>query len=276
MRHPFFDLPRPRLFGHRGASGELPENTLPAFARALEQGATLIETDVHRSADGHVVIHHDADLARTTDASGPIWERSLDDLRRLDAGHGFSPDAGRTHPHRGAGFQIPTLAEAFEQFPGIHFNVEIKENDPLLIEATLQLIREHDRAGKCLLAAGEDDTMAALRAALAKDGLETAMGASLGDIVGFIKAAGRGEPPPREPMALQIPTHFGPNPLVTPELLAYCHAHEVEVHVWTVNDESEMRRLLELGVDGVMSDFPARLRQVADAHGVSDPAGGTA
>ena len=168
VRHPFFDLPRPRLFGHRGASGELPENTLPAFARALEQGATLIETDVHRSADGYVVIHHDADLARTTDAAGPVWERSLAELRSLDAGHGFSPDEGRTHPHRGQGFQIPTLAEAFEQFPGIHFNVEIKEDDPVLIEATLRLIREHDRAGQCLLAAGEDETMASLRAALDK------------------------------------------------------------------------------------------------------------
>lgn len=253
------------LFGHRGASGECPENTLPAFERALAQGAMAIETDVHRSRDGEVVVFHDADLARTTNASGPIAERTLAELRELDAGYHFSPDGGPSTPFRGRGVRISTLGEVFDALPAVPINVEIKASDPELIEATLDLVAP--RADRTLVAAAEDDTMAALRAALARRPFEPAMGASVGDVLGFVRAAlGEGEAPP-EPMALQIPPDFGGQPLVTPELLAFAQGRGVHVHVWTVNDPAEMKRLLELGVDGVMSDFPARLIQVAGGVG---------
>ncbi len=261
MRHPFFDLPKPLVVGHRGCSGELPENTLAAFERALAQGAVLIETDVHLSRDGEVVIHHDADLTRTTEDAGPLAERTLAELRRLDAGHRFCPD-GRSYPERGKGHGLPTLREAFDAFPGVHFNVEIKANDPALVSATLDLLREMKRADSVLLAAGEDDTMKTLRGALAESDVQPAQGASLGDIVGFVRAAQDGSAPPPEPMALQIPPSFGGNPLVTPELVTFAHEHDTEVHVWTVNDPAEMARLLDLGVDGVMSDFPGRLAEI--------------
>jgi glycerophosphoryl diester phosphodiesterase len=92
------------------------------------------------------------------------------------------------------------------------------------------------------------------------------MGASVGDVLGFVRAALAEGEPPAEPMALQIPPRFGGRPLVTPELVAFAHRHDVQVHVWTVNEEAEMERLLDLGVDGVMSDFPGRLRAVVDAR----------
>ena len=133
MRHPFFDLPTPIVVGHRGASGERPENTLPAFERAVAQGAMVLETDVHISRDGVVVLSHDPDLARTTEAEGPIAARSFDELKALDAGYRFSPDGGRSFPQRGRKIRIPSLHEAFEAFPGIRFNVEIKQDDPALI-----------------------------------------------------------------------------------------------------------------------------------------------
>jgi glycerophosphoryl diester phosphodiesterase len=105
-----------------------------------------------------------------------------------------------------------------------------------------------------------------VRAELARQGVRTALGASVGDVLGYVRAAlGQGEPPP-EPMALQIPPSFSGEPLVTPRLVEFAHARDVQVHVWTINDEPEMERLLDLGVDGVMSDFPARLRAVVDAR----------
>jgi len=262
MRHPFFDLPTPIVVGHRGASGELPENTLPAFERALSRGAAILETDVHRTRDGVVVISHDPDLSRTTDASGAIGERDLAELKLLDAGHRFSPDGGRSFPERGKGIRIPTLREAFEAFPGIRFNIELKQDDALLIEATLAAVAEMGREKTTLLASGEDSTMARLRARLRETGLAVAQGASPADVVGFVRAAREGGDPPSEPMALQIPPSFAGQPLVTTELVAFAHDHDVQVHVWTINERAEMERLLDLGVDAVMSDFPGLLAEV--------------
>ncbi|MCP3986667.1 MAG: glycerophosphodiester phosphodiesterase [bacterium] len=259
--HPYFALPRPMLFGHRGASGERPENTLPAFERAVRQGVAALETDVHLTRDGEVVVFHDALLDRTTNGEGPIVELDLADLQKLDAGHRFTADGGQSFPFRGQGIGIPTLRETFDAFPALRINVEIKANTSDLIDATLDLVEP--RCELTLLAAAEDDTMQALRAAVEKRGLEPALGASIGDVLGFVRAALGEGPVPEGPMALQIPPQFGDHPLVTPDLLRFARAQGVHVHVWTVNDEAEMKRLLALGVDGLMSDFPARLVRVA-------------
>jgi len=267
VRHPYFELPLPLVFGHRGASGEAPENTLVAFERALAQGAAILETDVHVTRDGEVVIHHDPDVSRTTEGTGRIGDLTLAELERLDAGHRFSPDGGESHPYRGRGIRIPTLRETFAALPGARLNIELKTNDPRLVAGVVRLVAEHERAECTLLAAAEHDTLALVRAELARRGVATAIGASIGDVLGYVRAAlGQGEAPP-EPMALQIPPVFAGQPLVTPALLDFAHAHDVQVHVWTINEEPEMKRLLDLGVDGLMSDFPGRLRAVVDARG---------
>lgn len=267
MRHPYFDLPRPIPVGHRGASGELPENTLPAFARALEQGARILETDVRPTADGVAVIFHDAQLDRTTDASGPIASHTLEALRRVDAGHRFSPDGGRSFPARGSGIRIPTLEEAFAAFPEARFNIEVKAGDAAFMERVVKLVAGAGREDRTLLTAADDATMKILRDVLGRTGVAVAMGASTGDCVAFVQAAAGGGPPPAEPMALQVPTHFAGEPLVTPELVSFAHAHDVQVHVWTVNEREEIEHLLALGVDAVMSDFPARVVEAIAARG---------
>jgi glycerophosphoryl diester phosphodiesterase len=129
----------------------------------------------------------------------------------------------------------------------------------------LDLLRAAAREELTLLAAESDDTMRLLRSAVRERGSRVALGASVGDVLGFIRAALEGGEPPRGPLALQVPAEFMGRPLVTPELVSFAHAHDAQVHVWTINDEAEMRRLLALGVDGVMSDFPGRLRRVVDA-----------
>jgi glycerophosphoryl diester phosphodiesterase len=134
------------------------------------------------------------------------------------------------------------------------------------VDATLREIEGTGRHKTTLLAAGEDATMALLRARLAEQGLDVAQGAAPGDVVRFVRAMLDRTAPPQGPMALQIPPDFAGRPLVTPELLEYAHAHDVHVHVWTVNERSEMERLLELGVDGIMSDFPALACEVVAAR----------
>jgi glycerophosphoryl diester phosphodiesterase len=262
MRHPYFDVPVPTVIGHRGASGELPENTVEAFERALAQGAEILESDVHVTRDGALVLIHDDVVERTTDGRGRVAELALAELRALDAGALFSPRRDGEFPFRGQGFAIPILAEVLKKFPTARFNLELKQRLPALIEGTVALLRRLRCEDRVLLAAADDGLMADLRAHLAKTGVRPAVGASAGDVIAFIRAAIDGSPPAPGPMALQVPPDFGGRPLVTREFVAHAHRHDLVVHVWTVNEPTEMERLLDLGVDGLMSDFPGRLSEV--------------
>jgi glycerophosphoryl diester phosphodiesterase len=259
--HPYFDVPHPVVIGHRGAAGERPENTLESFRHALATGAQILESDVHATRDGVVVMCHDDVVDRTTDGRGRLGELTLAEIQALDAGHRFSPDGGRSHPWRARGLVIPSLREAFEAFPEARFNLELKERQPGLVAGTFALVRAFDRADRTLLTAAADDLMADLRAQARTAGIPVALGAATGDVAGFVRAVAHGTPPPPA-MALQIPAEFAGRPLVTPELVKAAHAHGVEVHVWTVNEPGEMRRLLDLGVDGLVTDHPGRMAEL--------------
>lgn len=262
MPHPYFDVPVPIAIGHRGCAGEVPENTIASFERALDQGAQILESDVHLTGDGVPVLIHDPSCGRIAESSASVAETSLADLQRLDAGYRFSPDAGRTHPFRGRELRIPSLDEAFRALPGARFNLELKAEDTALVEACVGLVAEHGREATTLLTSGDDQVMARLRARLDRHPIEIAQGASTGDVLDFIRTALAGGSPVAGPMALQIPPLFGGRPLVTPELVQHAHSHGVQVHVWTINDPEEMTQLLEIGVDGIITDYPGRLSRL--------------
>lgn len=269
MVHPFFAGARPCAIGHRGAAGELPENTLSSFERALARGAAIVESDLQVSADGVPVLFHDATLERTTNGSGPVARHTLAELRRLDAAYHFRPadSASREPPLRRRGYRIPSLDEALETFATAHFNLELKDPSPVLTEATLRAIGDRGCAERVLLTAEDTDLMAALRRAVADAELPVAVGACVGDVIGFVQSMVAGRPPPTVsieghrlgPMALQVPPRTAAGPLVDAAFVEHAHAHGLFVHVWTINDPSEIERLLELGVDGIVSDFPGRV-----------------
>src|SRR5262245_3888569 len=258
MAHPFFALRRPLAIGHRGCAGEVPENTLASFARGVADGAVVIETDVHLTRDGIPVLVHDDDVARVTEGNGPVRDLSFAQIRALDAGFRFAAPDGST-PFRGAGLRIPSLAEALEALPGVRLNLELKEDRPAIAERVLGVIRDAGREELTLVTSGEDRLMEKLRDAVRRAAARVALGAGAGEVARFARAARDGLAPPAGPMALQIPTHFAGAPLVTPALLDAAHAHGVQVHVWTINDPAEIDALLALGVDGVISDYPARV-----------------
>lgn len=256
----YFAPPRPRVFGHRGASGVAPENTLPSFALAAALGAGYLELDVHATRDGEIVVLHDPDLDRTTDASGPVRERSWTEVAALDAGWRFTHD-GVSFPYRGQGVRIPRLAEVVAAFPAHPLNIEIKQGEPAIVDATLAVLRAGNALDRTLLAAEHDDIMQAIRAAV---GDRVATGMSVGDVMGFLDRAQRDDwsgyqPPGR---ALQVPPAYEGIAIVTPATIAAAHGAGLEVHVWTINEAAEIDRLLALGVDGIMSDLPGL---VADA-----------
>jgi glycerophosphoryl diester phosphodiesterase len=263
--HPYFDLPRPHLFAHRGASGERPQNTIPAFERAIELGIPYLETDCQATWDGEIVLSHDETVDDQTDGSGPIRDYEFADLQRLDAGHGFTPDGGETFPFRGQGVRIPRLAEVLERFPQARINLEIKEGERNQVEEVVRIVRAARATERVLLAASEDVVMEAIR----KLDPGTAIGSSTGDVVAFFEALAEDRWREHQPNghALQIPPEFSGLSLITEDSIAAAHELGLLIHVWTVNRREQMQDLLDAGVDGIMTDYPALLLDVVAARG---------
>ena len=254
----FFSGPKPRKFGHRGAAGLVPENTLESFRRALADGADILELDVHATRDGTVVVIHDDRVDRTTDGYGAVRELDLAGVRRLDAGHRFERGGG--YPFRGRGLRIPTLQEVLLAFPEVPLNVEVKQVDPPIEHVVRRLLDDLGRVDDVVLAAENDVVMKRIHAAAPGSWLSFSTGQAM-ELWQRLQAKDfAGYRPPGH--ALQIPPRFGTVEVVTRETVTAIHALGVEVHVWTINDEAEMERLLDLGVDGIMSDFPDKLSQV--------------
>lgn len=258
----YFAGPKPRVFGHRGAAGLAPENTLPSFALALALGADVLELDVHASRDGVIVVIHDATLERTTNGSGAVREHLWHDLQQLDAGYQFTRD-GREFPYRGHGVRLTTLEAVLQRFPLACCNIEIKQEEPLIVEEVVAIITRLAAERRVLLAAELDGIMQHIRRH-ARDITTGFAAAEVAEFVSRVQAARFDEYQPAG-RALQIPPRFGEMELITADSVAAAHDCGLEVHAWTINDRAEMQRLLALGVDGIMSDLPGLARTTVDA-----------
>jgi glycerophosphoryl diester phosphodiesterase len=268
--YPFFEGKRPRVIGHRGAAGEAPENTLVAFDEALREGADLIELDVQGTRDGNVVIIHDSVLDRTTNGCGPIDACSLPEIKALDAGHRFSLDDGQSFPYRGRGIQVPTLEEFLNTFPRAKAIIEIKPESPRIVGTVIDTIRRLRKDDQVLLASEADSVLAHVRRTLAGRQLKMATGFCYGDVAGFLSHLATGEMSDYQAagQALQVPCEYEGTSIVNATTLGAAHRLGLEMFVWTINDIDEMKRLLALGVDGVITDYPARLARVVQTmHG---------
>ena len=250
----FFSEPLPRIFGHRGSSGTHPENTMASFQAAVDAGARYLETDIHITRDGEIVVSHDGDLERMCGRPGVISEMDYADIAKADAGYTFTLD-GKEFPFRGKGLRIPRLAELLAAFPDAFFNIELKpEGASAITESALKVIDAAKMRRRVLLTAEHQIRLDEVRAI----GPEIATSFSYLEIAAFMQAMAANDSayhPTGD--ALQIPPEYYSWKLATPETITMAHRHGVEVHIWTLNDEPAMSDVLALGVDGIMSDFPA-------------------
>lgn len=229
-----------------------------AFQGAVELGCSHLETDLRMSRDGEIVLMHDATLERTTNGAGAVSSLTLAELKGLDAGYHFSPD-GRTFPARGQGHVIPTLSEVVTALPGVCLNVEIKERGrPDLPRALADFIERHALTDRIIVAAERHALVKDFRrlshgrvatSASRRECLTFWLGARLG-VTGLMSIRYQ---------ALQVPVMAGNVPFLTPRLLRAAKRRGLGVHVWTIDEPGEMHRLLDAGVDGLMSDYPDRL-----------------
>lgn len=240
----------PLLIGHRGAAGLAPENTMPSFRNAVERWAVdMIELDVHASADGQCVVIHDATVDRTTDGTGFVAEKTAAELRELDAGARFVAADG-SRPFAGRGIGVPTIDEVLETFPAMRFTFEVKA--AAAERPMFEAIRRHG-AEERVIAAGMD-----WRHRLMFAGYAGATSGSTRDVRGFYMLhrayCCRFWTPVLS--VFQVPERQGRLRIVTPRFVRDAASHNIPVHVWTVNDPADMERLLDWGVDGLITDRP--------------------
>lgn len=247
----------PLLIAHRGGSALAPENTMFAFRRAVQWwGADVLEIDVHATRDGEVVVIHDATVDRTTDGTGAVADLPLVEVQGLDAGFRFSPDAGGSFPFRGIGVRIPTLREVLTAFPTQRVNVEIK--DGRAQQRVWEIVHELDATARVLIAAGERPNRARFAS---YPGPTSASGKELYFFMLLVRAGAT--PLFRIAVdAFQMPERHNGRQVLSPRWVTRAHALNIPVHVWTVDEVADMRRLLDWGVDGIITDRPDRLAQV--------------
>jgi glycerophosphoryl diester phosphodiesterase len=259
--HPYLAGPGPRAYAHRGWHlDELVglENTMAAFARAVAEGFGYLELDVHATADGVAVVHHDRTLDRTTDASGPVAAWTAGQLAgvRVRGAHGHEP--------------VPHLDDVLAALPDTRVTVELKSG--AAVRPVLAVLDRLDAWDRVCLGGYQDAWLQAARRLARADGarLFTSMGQT--SVVGLRirgwAGARRGVPaPPVRGDLAQLPYRFGGLTVVDEPVLQVAHATGREVHVWTVDDPDEMARLLDLGADGLITDRPDLLRDLLRARG---------
>lgn len=268
-------------WAHQGGAKEAPSSTLFAMRQAVAAGADALELDVHMTADGVLVVCHDATVDRTTDRSGTIASLTYDELRTLDNAYWWVPGsvvdheaADDAYPFRGeaAGdpdFRIATLAEVLEAFPETFLNFDIKQTAPEVPsyeEPLAAALRGHDRVGDCIVASFNDVATDRFRAIAPE--IHTSLGTNA--TAAFYQAVRRGEKPPATPhVALQVPRTFGAVVVVDERFVGAAHEAGLAVHVWTIDDEDEMAGLADVGVDGIMTDRPRALETVLQDRGVA-------
>lgn len=253
--HPYLSGPAPRAFAHRGWHvGDLAgmENSLSAFRRALQEGYRYIETDVHSTRDGVPAIHHDPNLDRTTDRSGPIATQPWAQVRQANIA-GYEP--------------LARLEDALEEFPDAAFNIDVKTAGAVEpVVHTIKRMRVFDRVAVASFSA----TRLARARRLAGPKLATALTPRATALLRF-------GGPVRLPLSLldgmmaQVPVRFGRISLIDRRFLRAATRVGIEVHVWTINDAAHMHQLLDIGVSGVITDRPELLRQVLAERGQWHP-----
>lgn len=257
------------IIAHGGAQGHAPANTLAAFDLALNQGATMLEMDVQLSADNAVVVIHDGTLDNTTNGSGAIADFTLAELKQLDAGWFFRDESG-DYAYRGRGVTIPTLAEVFERYPNTPMVVELKtEGGPAIIQPVIDLVKAYEREDDVVLASFSEAYLRPVREQLPTTRTNMPESESTAFFIRQLVGLHPWWQPPGD--LLQVPaTHtlaLGPVTLEdmrvpTPGFVRAAHRLGLEVQVWTINDPPTMHRLLDAGVDGLITDYPDRARAV--------------
>ena len=243
-----------RLYAHRGAAAERPENTMPAFQRAVEIGVDALEMDVHVTRDNHLIVAHDPTAARTAGAQLAWADLDLADVRRLDAGWGFVAEDG-TRPFAGQAVGVPTFEQVLDAFPAMRINVDLKGDRAVAL--MLDLVRGRRAEDRVTLASFSLGTLVEIR----RRGYGGETGLSQGEVAALLSLpAMLWRQLPFTGTAAQVPVRAGRIHFDRAAFIAKCHSIGLRVDFWTIDDRDEAARLLALGADGIITNDPTAVR----------------
>ncbi|CAD5107032.1 glycerophosphodiester phosphodiesterase [Zestomonas carbonaria] len=251
---------QPLVIAHRGGRGLWPENSLFAFERASSLDVDMLEMDLRLSRDGELVVIHDKTVDRTTNGNGPVADLDLAELQALDAGYRWSADGGESFPYRGQGVRIPTFAEVLERFPEQPKALEIKVPDVGMEERLCDLLTAHGQRDKVIVASFYDRTLQRFRESCPD--VATAAGPGSVRLLVALDWIGLGRTLSPSYQVLQIPPSHGDLRVASPSLLRTAHERGLNVQLWTINEQPEMRQLLDMGAHGLITDYPDRALQL--------------
>ncbi len=251
---------QPLVFAHQGGEGIRPSNTMLAFDHAAALGADVLDADMHITQDGVLVLMHDETVDRTTDGSGAIRALTFAQIQALNAAHRFSTDGGSTFPFRAERAQAPTLEDLFQAYPGKRFGIEIKQAPPEIALPFCALIRKHSLQDKVLVSSFRQENMDAFRRACPEVATSATQNeATVFVILGMLRLEQVLSPAYQ---SLQVPERNSGIDVLTPRLIAAARNRNLLVQPWTINSETDLRRVAALGVDGINTDFPDRLLSI--------------
>lgn len=251
--------PYPIIFAHRGGGFEAPENSMAAFRRLSEIGIRYLETDVQLTADGQVVVCHDETLDRSYGGEGKIFDHTYEEISQL---------------RNEAGEKMPLLSEVLTEFPDLYLNIDAKTNE--VAEPLVDLLKEHDAIGRTMIASFSERRLEHIRLI---GGPEVSTSLGVKAIVNLLLASEtvsnaetwRVPGPRHHARAAQVPEKTRGIRVVSPRFVATAHTAGLAVHVWTINDPEQMVKLVNMGVDGIVTDVPELAKQVFQEEGLWDP-----
>ena len=250
---------QPLVIAHRGGKGLWPENSLFAFQRASALGVNMLEMDLHLSSDGELVVIHDRTLERTTDGEGPVAALSLTQLQALDAGYRWSADGGQSYPYRGQGIRIPSFAEVLEGFPDTPKVIEIKVADVGMEALLCDALEAHQQRDLVIVGSFYDRSLQLFREQC--PGVATSAGPGSVRLLVALNWLGLGSLLSPSYQALQIPEQHDGLLIASPRMLKTAAQRGLNVQLWTINEQPDMHRLLDLGAHALITDYPDRALQ---------------
>ena len=245
---------------HQGGEHLWPSNTMTAYRGAAALGADMLEMDLHATRDGALVLSHDETLDRLTDTKGRIAELTLEEVLKADAGYTLTPAGGQGFPFRSQGVQVAQLREVLREFPNTPMIIELKQVSPSIAAPFCAALREAGATGRVIAASFSDLALNEFRR-LCPEVMTSMTERELLPLV-LLSKVGLSGLAPVPGRTMQVPVRARGIEIVTPGFVRAMHARGVAVQVWTVNDEAEMRRLRDLGVDGIITDRPDLLKKV--------------
>ena len=261
------DDPEVLIIAHRGGRGIAPEGTMAAFDKSFALGVDVFEYDIHQTADGHLVVIHDPSVDRTTDGSGLVNEMTLAEVQALDAGYHFKDEQGE-YSYRNQGVYIPTVVEVFEAYPDMRQLIEIKDtNDPVLYDEIIQqlwnLIQEYKMEDQVMIGSFDHEINKAFEE-LSEDKIPIGAGEqAVRDFanmhVPYLNGLAKSSVD-----SLQLPVEEEGHNLASKNIIRSAKKRNMAIYYWTINEKDEMKELILKGVDGLITDYPDRMKEVIE------------